>query len=396
MNEIMNNIENTKKILPSKLFKIGLALLAAGLVIVITAFFTNTARSAFNNLIMLMFLSSVGVGSLFLVGIEYLGGAVWSTPMRRISEFLASIILVLPIIALPSYFNLHDLFHWTHVSAVQSDEILSKKAPYLNVTFFTVRVVIIFALWILFYYLITRTSKQQDKTKDQKLTTRNTVISAVFMPVLAFTITFASIDWIMSLEAHWFSSIFGVYYFSGSVLAALGVGTFLIVLLNEKGYLTKKIKKDHYYSLGALLFAFTNFWAYIAFSQFMLIWYGNLPEETSWFLHRWEGTWMYLSIALIFVHFIIPYFGLLSQPSKKHPKRLLFFSAWIVFAHILDLYWMIMPAFDNSGIVFGWVELGFPLVAFGILLLLFGLKVKKENIIPIGDPKLKRGFEFRL
>jgi hypothetical protein len=216
------------------------------------------------------------------------------------------------------------------------------------------------------------------------------------MPFLAFTITFAAVDWIMSLEPHWFSAIFGVYYFSGTVLAALGVATFLIVLLNEKGYLTKKIKSDHYYSLGALLFAFTNFWAYIAFSQFMLIWYGNLPEETSWFLHRWEGSWMYVSIALIIIHFIIPYFGLLSQPSKKHPKRLLFFSAWIVFAHIVDLYWMIMPAFNTEGVVFGWVEIGFPLVAFGILILLFGLKVKKENIIPIGDPKLKRGLEFRL
>ncbi len=388
-----STIEYSKKNLPSKVNKIGLLLLVAGLVVVILSFLIDPARGSFNNMILLLFMSSVGVGSLFLVAVEYLGGAVWSVPFRRVSEFLAATILILPIIAIPLYFNLEELFHWVHPG---EDEILLGKEAYLNIPFFTIRMILFFAIWIIFYYFLTRNSKKQDVSQKQSLTTINTRISAAFMPIFALTITFASIDWMMSLEPHWFSTIFGVYYFSGTILAALAATTFIVVMLNEKGYFIKGITRDHYYSLGALLFAFTNFWAYIVFSQYMLIWYANLPEETIWFLQRWQGGWMYLSIGLIIIHFVIPYFGLLSQPSKMNPKRLLFMSVWILFAHIYDLYWIIMPSFSPEGILFGWMELGFPLVAVGLIILIFTMKANNENIVPVGDPKLKRGLNFRL
>jgi len=396
MSSNTNTVEYVKKDLPASVNKIGIALLIAGLLIIVFSYFVDNTRSAFNNLILLMFLTSIGLGSLFLVAIEYLGGAVWSTPFRRVSEFLAAVLIVVPIIAIPVYLNLHSIFHWTHTDVVAADPILSGKSAYLNETFFAVRVVVFFALWLLFYFLITKNSKKQDETKDQNLTTRNIKLSAVFMPIFALTITFASIDWIMSLNPHWFSTIFGVYYFTGSLLAALAAGTFIIVMLNEKGYLIKGLKKDHYYSLGALLFAFTNFWAYIAFSQFMLIWYANLPEETVFFMDRLHGSWVYVSIGLIFIRFIIPYAGLLSQPSKMNAKNLKFFSLWILFAHFYDLYWLIMPSYSKEGFVLGWMELGFPLLAVGIIILVFSIKSKKENLIPIGDPKLQRGLDFRL
>jgi hypothetical protein len=216
------------------------------------------------------------------------------------------------------------------------------------------------------------------------------------MPFFAITITFSAIDWLMSLEPHWFSTIFGVYYFSGTVLAALAATTIAAVLLNENGYLVKGLKTDHYYSLGALLFAFTNFWAYIAFSQFLLIWYANLPEETFWLLQRWEGSWVYFSIGLIIVHFVIPYFGLLSQPSKMDPKRLVVMSGVILFAHLYDIYWMAMPTFSKEGVVFGWMEFGFPLFAAGLIIIVFVLVSRGKNLVPVGDPKLKRGIDFRL
>jgi len=200
----------------------------------------------------------------------------------------------------------------------------------------------------------------------------------------------------MSIEPHWFSTIFGVYYFSGTVLASLAACTILIVLLNENGYLVNGLKPDHYYSLGALLFAFINFWAYIAFSQFLLIWYANLPEETVWFLTRWYGSWKLISIGLIFVHFIIPYFGLLSQPSKMNSKRLLIMGGWILFSHYYDLYWLVMPNYSKEGVLFGWPELGFPLFISGIIVLVIYYKTKRENLVPIGDPKLRRGIDFRL
>ncbi|MBN1299657.1 MAG: quinol:cytochrome C oxidoreductase [Melioribacteraceae bacterium] len=345
---------------------------------------------------MLMFLTSVGVGGLFLIALEYIAGAVWSTPFRRVIEIITGIVILLPVIAVPVYLNLHDLFHWTHEEVVQGDYSLESKSGYLNVSFFTIRVVVFFALWILFYLLLRKNSLSQDVTGDQLLTKKNIRLSAVFMPVFAVTITFSSIDWIMSLEPHWFSTIFGVYYFSGTVLAALAAGTLAIIMLNEKGYLTKGLVKDHYYSLGALLFAFTNFWAYIAFSQFLLIWYANLPEETFWFLQKWEGSWMIISVGLIFVHFIVPYFGLLSQPSKMDPKRLKLMSIWILFAHWYDLYWLVMPTFSKEEAVFGWMEVAFPILTVGIVILAFVIISRKKNLIPVGDPKLKRGLDFRL
>ncbi|MBU1098964.1 MAG: quinol:cytochrome C oxidoreductase [Bacteroidetes bacterium] len=343
-----------------------------------------------------MFLISVGLGSLFLVALEYIGGAVWSTPFRRITEFFAAVLFILPFFIIPVYFNIHDMFHWTHVEEVLKDKILSGKSAYLNEGFFTIRIVLFFAIWIFFYLILTRNSKKQDTTLDQSLTKKNIKISAIFMPFFGITLTLASIDWIMSLEPHWFSTIFGIYYFSGTILTALAVTTFMVVYLNEKGLLVKGLKRDHYYSLGALLFAFINFWAYIAFSQFLLIYYANLPEETYWFIARTEGSWVFVTILLGVVHFLVPYIGLLSQPSKMNPKRLKFMAVWILCAHLLDMYWLIMPTFSKDGAAFGWMELGYPLLAFGTIILVFYYFAKNKDLIPVGDPKLKRGIDFRL
>lgn len=389
-----SSVEYHKKELPAKVQTIGFVLLLVGFVIVVLGYIVNPTRSAQNNIIGFSFMVSIGVGSLFFVAIEYLAGAVWSTPFRRVGEFLSSLIVVLPLLAIPLLLNINNVFHWTHPEP--ADKILVGKAPYLNIQFFIVRVVVFWLIWLVFYYFITKNSRKQDQTKDQFITTANVKLSAIFMPLFALTITFTAIDWLMSIAPHWFSTIFGVYYFSGTVLTALAASTIFIVLLNERGYLVKGISADNYYSLGALLFAFTNFWAYIAFSQFLLIWYANLPEETLWFLDRWNGNWKFFSIGLILVHFLIPYFGLLSQPSKSNPKRLVVMAGVLLFAHYYDLFWLVMPNFYKDGIAFGWIELGFPILIAGLIISVFVYKTKKENLVPIGDPKLKRGIDFRL
>lgn len=385
-----------KKKLPSKVFNTGIFLMFIGLLGIILSYYENPLRSAYNNIILFLFLASIGVGSLFLIGIEYLSGAVWSVPFRRIPEFLSNILIFLPIIVLPLLFNMNNIFHWLHPEILKADELLKSKAPYLNVQFFIVRVIIFLLIWIIFYLILFKNSTKQDDTKDPTLTKKNIKFSAAFMPFFAITITFTAIDWLMSLEPHWYSTIFGVYYFAGTVLAAISSSTIAIVLLNENGYLIQGLKEDHYYSLGALLFAFVNFWAYIAFSQYLLIWYANLPEETIWFLNRWEGNWKFISIGLIFVHFVVPYFGLLSQPSKMNPKRLLFMSSWILFAHYYDLYWLSIPNFSKDSFIFSWNEISFVLFAVGILITVIYKQSNKYNLIPVGDPKLKRGIDFRL
>jgi hypothetical protein len=219
-------------------------------------------------------------------------------------------------------------------------------------------------------------------------------MSAVFIPLFAITITVSSVDFMMSLEPLWFSTIFGVYFFAGSTVATLAMVTFIVVTLKEKGFLHPRIIGDHLYSLGALMFAFINFWAYIAFSQYMLIWYADLPEENYWFLHRWQDGWQFISLLLIIVHFVVPYALLLSQPAKMDPKRLKIASLWILFAHFVDLYWLIMPNMGHFYI--SWVDFVFPLFIAGLVIVVFNMRFRKHNSIPVGDPKLERGLNFHL
>jgi hypothetical protein len=239
-----------------------------------------------------------------------------------------------------------------------------------------------------------RNSTRQDITRDPRLTTINIRLAAVFLPVFAVTLTVTAVDWAMSLETHWYSTILGVYYFAGTVLAAVAAATYVIVKFHENGYLPALVR-DHFYSLGALMFAFVNFWAYIAFSQFLLIWYANLPEETFWFMNRWRNGWQYVSVLLIVVHFAVPYFALLTQESKMDLRRLKIVSLWILFAHLLDLYWLIMPSYSTT-VPFSWMEIVYPVVGVGLVLVLLSYKVSRTNLVPLGDPKLRRGLEFRL
>lgn len=387
-----------KKELPARIQKIGLILLGTGLAAGAIGLIIDPHKFLLNYLLGFILLVSIGAGSLFMVALEYVAGADWSVPIRRVNEFFASAVLLLLVLALPIIFNLKTVFHWADPAVVAGDKILLGKSAYLDSTFFIIRIIVAAGLWSLFYLVLSRNSKTQDTTKDQNLTRKNIIYSAIFIPLFALTITVVSVDWLMSLEPHWFSTIFGVYFFSGSVLASLAVVTYTVVLLKENGYLHPKMTNDHLYSLGALLFAFINFWGYIAFSQYLLIWYANLPEENYWFLSRWEGGWIIMSILLIIVHFIVPYSVLLSQPAKMDPKRLKFASLWILGAHIFDCYWLVMPVnHSQEGGFIGYIlEFAFPLAAIGAVILLFYYKSKNNNLIPVGDPKLQKSLNFRL
>ncbi|MCU0332793.1 MAG: quinol:cytochrome C oxidoreductase [Ignavibacteriaceae bacterium] len=393
-----NEFTYQRKDLPSSISKIGITLLIVGVILGVAAFFVDHTRAVYNYLIAFTFMISIGVGALFLIALEYIVGADWSVPIRRVVEFFAAIIPLLALLVIPLLLNVGELFHWSHPEAVAEDKILNAKAPYLNVSFFIIRVFVLIGLWSLFYFFFVRNSKKQDTTKDQKLTTINIRLSAIFIPIFAFTLTISAVDWLMSIEPHWFSTIIGVYFFAGTVIAALAAVTLTTVLLKEHGYLHPAMTNDHLYSLGALLFAFVNFWGYIAFSQYMLIWYADLPEETFWFMQKWEGSWAIFSIGLIIIKFLVPYIVLVSQPSKMDPKKLKFISVWLLFAHLYDLFWFVMPEMEelSGGYSFSWIDLVFPIAAVGLIILVFNLKAKKENLIPIGDPKLQRGLDFHL
>ncbi len=392
-----NDIMYVKKDLSPSVQRTGFILLAIGVVFGIVNFLVDFQQAILSYLLVYVFLVSISVGSLFLVALEYITGAEWSTPLRRVVEFFAGLIPWLIILVIPLLLNIRNIFEWAHPDVVANDKILQAKSAYLNPAFFTIRSVLSVFIWTLFYYLLTNNSRKQDDNKDQRLTKKNIIISAIFIPVFAITITMTSIDWMMSLEPHWFSTIFGVYFFAGSVLAGLSVTTLAVVLLKEKNLLHPAMIDDHYFSLGALLFAFINFWAYIAFSQFLLIWYANLPEETGWFMMRGNGGWMVMSMILIVVHFVVPYAVLLSQPAKKDPRKLKFSAIWILAAHLLDCYWLVMPSVRaEAGIASLLLQFAFPVAAVGLAIVVFAQKTKKYNLVPIGDPKLQKGLNFRL
>jgi hypothetical protein len=339
---------------------------------------------------------SIAVGSLALVALEYLVGATWSTPFRRVTENLASLVPVLIILVIPLFFGLHDLFHWTHTEAVANDPVLTSKAPYLNVQFFAVRTAVCLVIWLIFYLIITGNSRKQDADGSVRYTKHNITFSTIFMPLFVISVTITAIDWAMSLEPHWFSTIFGVYYFAGTVIAALSATTIVSIYLREGSYLTSEIKEKHFYSLGTMIFGFNIFWAYIAFSQFLLIWYADLPEETFWMIHRWEGSWKFVSLFLLFFHFVIPFLILVGRNAKTNTKLLKYMAPWMLCAHALDLYWLIFPTIFKGNAAFGWQELSFPLIVIGLTMIVFKASADKKDLIAVKDPRLKAGLDFQL
>lgn len=390
-----------KKDLPVWLNQLGWTVFFIGVAATLLAFFFETNRSYYNFVMMLMFIGGTGAAALFVCAIEYITGAIWSVPLRRIFELVSKMLLFVPLFALPIIiFGMHDLYEWTHTAAAY-DPVLVRKSSYLNENFFIIRTALICGLWILFHMLMVGNSKKQDTTGDQSFTTKNVKLSAIYIPVFALSITFFCMDYMMSLEPHWFSTIFGVNFFAGSLLSAFAIATIIIVLLNENGYLGSGILKDHYYSLGFGMFAATVFWTYTAFSQGMLIWYANLAEETPWYFHRWEGSWKWVTIAMIFINFLIPFCMLIQRKSKTNPTRLIVASIWILFAHMFDLFWIAMPAHDRAnapviGATFSWVEAGFICLTIGFVMVLFLKMAQKYNLVAVGDPKLKRGLDFRM
>jgi len=390
----MEHIERTQIKVSPKNRLIGWGLVWLGVALCSLGYIVDAREAAFNNVLNFLFLAGIGIGALFFLALEYVTGAVWSVPIRRVNEFLAWLVPFAALLAIPILFNLDTVFAWAQKNIAASDALLRMKEPYLNRSFFILRFFGIFIVWIMFIRLLTRNSMRQDATGDQRLTKINTILSAIFMPVFALTLTIFAVDWGMSLDPHWYSTIYGIYFFSGTATASLAALTLVTAVLYERGFFPK-LRRDHFYNLGALLFTFVNFWAYIAFSQFMLVWYANLPEETSWFIARWHGGWEYVSIALILAQFAVPYFVLLPQEAKMNIRTLRRMAVWLLFAHALDLYWLIMPAFSATPPL-GWMEISFPILIAGVVLIVLGWQVQNLSLVPVGDPKLKRGLEFRL
>ena len=372
-----------------------LAIIAAiGLLGIIVAGLVSGWQRFWGNWILwFVFLLTIGLGSLFLVALEHTVGARWSVPLRRIPERISSLALLMGPAALLALLSLQFLYPWARPEALE-DPVIAGKAAWLNIPFFALRVIVCVVLWMIAYRVFVSGSLRQDYQQGPRFNVSARRFAPLFMVIFGITITVVAFDWISSLEPAWYSDIFGVYLFAGTFLAGLAATTLALLYLKSRGRLTE-IRPDHMYNLGGFLFAFTVFWSYIGFAQYMLMWYANLPEEVFWYKERLEGGWGPLLLALAIAHFLVPFFILIPRDAKGDPRFLFWTASLMLLSHWLDLYWMIFPALGR-GLLFGWQEVSFGLLFISAGLLWIRRAMRRGEDMPVGDPLLQEGLEFRL
>jgi len=327
------------------------------------------------------------LGGLFFTMIHHLTGSVWSVTVRRIAESLASTIPIMALLFVPILLGMHDLFEWSHPEAV-ADPILLGKSPFLNPTFFTIRAVIYFAVWSFLAWRLWTLSDRQDGGATPEIRSGLLKVSALGMILFALTISFAAFDWMMSLQPHWYSTIYGVYFAMGSVMSAIAVMILVTARLQKWGALTEEITAEHRHDLGKIFFTFIILWAYMAFSQYFLIWYANLPEETVFYHARWIGSWKAVSLLIVFGHFVIPFFALISRPAKRSLVVLPIIAVWMLVMHWVDLYWNVMPGFHKEGAHISPSDITAMVLIGSLFLGRFWTHLSSRPLIPVGDPKL--------
>lgn len=336
---------------------------------------------------------SISLGALFFILIQHLTGATWSVVVRRFAESAAANLPLFVLFFIPILIGLPSLYEWARPEAA-GDALLRHKAPYLNLTFFLIRWVIFFALWTWISRFFFVNSVKQDESGDLALTRKMEVRAAPATIAFAVTTSFACIDLLMALSPKWYSTIFGVYFFSGAALAWMAFLSLTVLRLQGAGLLRRTITAEHYHDLGKLMFAFTVFWAYIGFSQYMLIWYANIPEETIWFRERITGGWAVLSWLQLFGHFLIPFFGLISRTAKKTPGSLAFWAIWMLVMHWCDHYWLVMPGKHPGSIPFHLLDLTTFVGIGGLWVALFFHRLRDTSLVPARDPRLGDSLAF--
>jgi len=355
-------------------------------------------RAWVNYLINMVYFISLALGGGVLVAISAITKASWMTPFKRIPEVLTSFLPVGILLILGLFFGIHSLYEWSHPNIVQNDPLLLGKSNYLNIPFFMLRGLGFVVLWIFLSRKICGLSRLQDHQKNDALTQRMTFWSVLFLIVFGMTYSFASFDWLMSLKPHWFSTIFGVYNFSGLFVNVLSVVTLLLIWLKKRGYYAD-VNENHYHDLGKLIFGFTTFWAYIWLSQYLLIWYANIPEETVYFNDRLQHTWDWPFYFNLVINWALPFFALMTRNSKRSPFTLSRVCTLLIFGRWLDLYLMSAPdVYHHANILnphIGVMEIGIAMGFASLFLFVIGRAFGKVNLQPLNDPYLAEGKELQ-
>ncbi len=354
----------------------------------------DPAQFAFSYLFAFTFFFTICMGGLFWVLVHHAVDAEWSVVVRRQLENIACLLPVMGLLFVPLVFVAPLLWQWM-LPENAHDPLLQEKWPYLTPWFFWGRAAFYFVFFTVAAVWLRANSLLQDKDGAPRYTIFNRRITFASLPLFAVCLTFAAIDWLMGLDYHWFSTMWGVYIFAGTALSSLCVLILLVTALRGAGYFQNIISIEHYHIIGKLMFAFTVFWAYIGFSQYMLIWYANIPEETIYFLRRNTESWQILSTALVVGHFFVPFLLLLPNPGKRKPAFLCGVAVWILLMHLLDIYVIVLPALHKAGVMVSWMDFA-CLAAVGCTIAAVFLKrLGDVPLWPLRDPRLPNSIALK-
>jgi hypothetical protein len=358
---------------------IALALCAVGFFIDRAAFFRAY-------LIAYVFILGIPLGCLGIVMIHHLVGGTWGFAIQRSLEAAIATFPIMALLFLPLLFGLPDLFLWARPEAAH-DPVLAQKALYLNVPAFIIRAAIYFAIWCALGFFLSRWSTEQDRQTDAAPVRRMQTLSGPGLVLYGLTVTFSAIDWLMSLEPHWYSTIFGMIFMVSHGLVALAFVTGAAYFLGRREPLSRIIAPWVFQDLGNLMLAFIMLWAYLSFSQFLLIWVENLQHEIPWYLHRMSGGWAVIAIALIVLQFSLPFILLLSRGVKRNPAPLCVVAGMVALMHLIELYWFVTPTFHPNGFYLHWTTVLAPIGVGGLWLAAFLHRLKERPLLPFGDPR---------
>ncbi len=366
--------------------KVGLGLGLVGLIGMAVGFASDHAQFYKSYLLGYVFVLGIPIGSLALLMIHHLSGGRWSLALRRTFEASSRTLPLMAVLFLPIIFGIHDLYHWSHADVVANDAILRHKAPYLNQSGFIIRAVVYFVIWSFLALMLARWSAQQDTERFPL--DRFNKISGPGMLILGLTVTFASVDWVMSLDAHWFSTLFGLWFLVGMALTALAFSIVVAALLHNNANVAKALSTDRFHDYGTLLYAFIMLWAYLSYSQFLIIWSANLPEEIPYYLRRFGDGWQGVTLVVVAGHFVLPWLLLLFRSNKRTTRRLVAVACFMLVMRFLDVFWLIAPWVKQGAFGVHWMDIAAVLGVFGLWVGAFCYLLKGRAVLPVGDPYL--------
>jgi hypothetical protein len=351
----------------------------------------NRHQFFYSYLVAYLFWFGISLGSLGFLMLHHLAGGEWGYVSRRFFESASKTLPMMALLFVPILFGLTDLYHWARPEEVSRDLILQQKSRYLNVPFFVGRCIVYFAAWIAMAYLLNLWSTLQDEHDDPDLGQKMKFLSGPGLVFYGLSTTFAAVDWIMSLQPHWYSTMYGAIFIVGQGLSALTFVLVLLVLFSDREPFSRILKAKHFHDLGNITLAFVLLWTYLSFSQFIIIWSGNLPEETPWYLERFRHGWNYVGTALVLFHFAIPFFFLLFRAMKRTAVRLGFLAAGILLMRIVDLFWHVAPTAHAQSVSIHLLDFVAPIAIGGIWVTAFLWQLRTRPLIPVHDHRVQGG-----